>query len=52
MITMQKMALILILVLLSSINFYAQKNTVFTVKANEMKATIPPTMWGIFFRRH
>ena len=49
MITMQKMALILILVLLSSINFYAQKNTVFTVKANEMKATIPPTMWGIFF---
>ena len=49
MITMQKTALILILVLLSSINFYAQKNTVFTVKANEMKATIPPTMWGIFF---
>ena len=46
---MQKTALILILVLLSSINFYAQKNTVFTVKANEMKATIPPTMWGIFF---
>ena len=49
MITMQKTALILMLVLLSSINFYAQKNTVFTVKANEMKATIPPTMWGIFF---
>lgn len=49
MVTMQKTALILILVLLSSINFYAQKNTVFTVKANEMKATIPPTMWGIFF---
>lgn len=27
----------------------AQSNDVFTVKANEIKATIQPTMWGIFF---
>lgn len=27
----------------------AQQNKVFTVKANELKAEIAPTMWGIFF---
>jgi len=27
----------------------SQSNNVFTVKANELKATIQPTMWGIFF---
>jgi alpha-L-arabinofuranosidase len=33
--------------LASSVN--GQSNTVFTVKANEIKATVQPTMWGIFF---
>lgn len=28
---------------------HAQTASVFTVKANEVKATVQPTMWGIFF---
>ncbi|MCC9134901.1 alpha-L-arabinofuranosidase C-terminal domain-containing protein [Pontibacter silvestris] len=27
----------------------AQSNNVYTVKANEVKATVQPTMWGLFF---
>ncbi len=27
----------------------AQSNNVFTVKANEVKGAIQPTMWGVFF---
>jgi alpha-L-arabinofuranosidase len=32
-----------------SINSIAQSSGLITVKANEIKATIQPTMWGIFF---
>lgn len=28
---------------------HTQSSTVFTVKVNEVKATVQPTMWGIFF---
>ena len=49
MVTMQKTVPALFLVLLISFYTHAQTNTVFTVKANEMKGTIQPTMWGIFF---
>src|SRR5215216_6101142 len=28
---------------------YGQTHPVFTVKVNEIKATVQPTMWGIFF---
>lgn len=28
---------------------HTQSNAVFTVKVNEVKATVQPTMWGIFF---
>ena len=49
MVTMQKTVPALFLVSLISFYTHAQTNTVFTVKANEMKGTIQPTMWGIFF---
>ncbi len=28
---------------------YAQKNNVYTVKTNQLKAEVQPTMWGLFF---
>ncbi|MBF9252834.1 hypothetical protein I2I11_06000 [Pontibacter sp. 172403-2] len=28
---------------------FAQQDRVFTVKVNEVKAEVQPTMWGIFF---
>lgn len=36
-----------VVLLASSVN--SQGNSVLTVKANEIKATVQPTMWGIFF---
>jgi alpha-L-arabinofuranosidase len=33
----------------TTINAIAQTNNVLTVKANEIKADVQPTMWGVFF---
>lgn len=30
-------------------NISAQNTKVFTIKANEVKAKVAPTMWGLFF---
>lgn len=37
------------ILLFSTIESKSQSDSVFTVKVNEIKATIQPTMWGIFF---
>jgi alpha-L-arabinofuranosidase len=45
---MKKGFLLLLLISFSS-GLWSQSNPVFTVKPNEIKGTIQPTMWGIFF---
>src|SRR5437763_2043619 len=47
---MKKYALILLLFICGfSYNSVAQSNKIITVDASQVKATIQPTMWGIFF---
>lgn len=53
--TMQKIKTTLLIfvraiaLFLISFSLHAQSNPAFIVKANEVKGTIQPTMWGIFF---
>ncbi|MBC7650181.1 MAG: hypothetical protein H7101_00365, partial [Deinococcales bacterium] len=40
---------ITLLLITATLSTKAQNTNVFTVKANTIKATIQPTMWGVFF---
>ena len=42
-----KLIVCCLFLILNSVTVFAQKT--FVVKANEIKATIQPTMWGVFF---
>jgi alpha-L-arabinofuranosidase len=44
-----KKSFVLLLLICFSGHLWSQSNPVFTVKANEIKGAIQPTMWGIFF---
>jgi alpha-L-arabinofuranosidase len=44
-----KKGFVLLLLISFSLGLRSQSNPVFTVKPNEIKGTIQPTMWGIFF---
>jgi alpha-L-arabinofuranosidase len=44
-----KKGFVLLLLMVCTACLCAQSNPVFTVKANQTKGTIQPTMWGIFF---